>query len=149
MDKIGIVEYKHDALIGNPCFIEVSFIPKMDLLCYYAIQCNVKLYIISSRRKSVVVSGAIVEPAKMGNHLVGHAVDCNIVDGKDFWNSIKMRAGLTGNVKKFIDMVIDGKILRWGGLFHDKDEIHFDDGLNLCNPKKWHEIREYLITNKL
>ena len=93
--------------------------------------------------------GAIVVPAKMGNHLIGHAIDCNLVDGKLFWNSIKMREGLTGNAKKFIDLVRAGKILRWGGDFHDKDEVHFDDGLNLSDAKKWHEIHDYLVKNKL
>ncbi len=150
MDKeIKIVQYLHDCLVGKPCFIESSFVPKMDLLCYYASQCGIKLYIVSSYRKSVNVPGAIVRPAKMGNHLIGHAIDCNLVDGKSFWNSIKMREGLTGNAKKFIDLVNDGKILRWGGLFSEKDEVHFDDGLNLSNPRKWHEIHNYLVTNKL
>ncbi len=149
MDKIGIVEYKHEALVGKSCFIEVSFIPKMDLLCYCAIQADVKLYMISSRRKTTKIAGAIVKPAEMGNHLIGHAVDCNIVDGKTFWNSIKMREGLSGNAKKFIDLVIASKVLRWGGLFKAKDEVHFDDGLNLRNPEKWHEIHNYLLTNNL
>jgi len=149
MAEIKIVPYLHDALVGKPCFIEASFIPKMDLLCYYAVQCDIKIYNISSYRKSTNVPGAIVHPAKMGNHLVGHALDGNLVDGKIFWNSIKMREGLTGNAKKFIDLVRAGKILRWGGDFHDKDEVHFDDGLNLSDAKKWHEIHDYLVKNKL
>jgi hypothetical protein len=146
---IKIVEYKNEVLVGKPCFIEESFMPKMDLLCFYAKQSGIKLYIISSYRKSTHVSGAIVDPAKMGNHLIGHAIDCDLVDGKIFWNSIKMREGLTGNAKKFIDLVISGKILRWGGLFHEKDEVHYDDGLNLSNPEKWHEIHNYLIANNI
>lgn len=139
----GIVEYKHDSLITDirkPCMVHSDFIPIMDKLCYYADQNELFLYHISSYRKTANVIGAIVTPAQMSNHMIGHAIDCNLLDGGKLWNSIEMRKGLIGNVKKFIDMVNADKSMRWGGNFSKKDEVHFDDGLNIRNPKKWHEI---------
>ncbi len=137
-----IVEYKHDALVGKPCFIEPGFIVAMGRLCYYAIQCGIKLYITSSYRESTIVPGAIVKPATLSNHLVGHAIDCNLVDGKTFWNSKKLEGKLTGNVLKFIETVRKDTVLRWGGDFKDVDVVHFDDALNVHNEAKWHELYE-------
>ena len=140
---IKLVEYKHDSLIADlkkPCVIEEGFIPTMDKLCYYADKNELFLYHISSYRKTANVKGAIVTPAQMSNHMIGHAIDCNLLDGGKLWNSIEMRKGLTGNVKAFIDEVTKDKSMRWGGNFSKKDEVHFDDGLNIRNPKLWHEI---------
>ena len=142
-----IVQYKHDALVGKPCLIEEGFIVALDRLCFYANEFGLKLYVNSSYRNSTVVDGAIVTPATLSNHLIGHAIDANIVDGKTFWNSKKMEAGLTGNVLKFIETVRKDTVLRWGGDFHEKDVVHFDDGLNIHNLVKWHELYNDL-TNK-
>ena len=144
-----IVEFKHNALItsNKPCFVHVDFIPTMELLCTHAKNNGVKLVHISSYRKTSNVKGAIVVPAKKSNHMVGFAIDCNIIDAKGvYWNSIKMREGLGGSVLNFITDATRDKKIRWGGNFRTKDEVHFDNGLNIRNPKKWEQV--YLEINK-
>ena len=136
-----INKYTHKVLVGKDCLIEDTFIPQMNILCNLAENLSLKLYINSSYRLDANVSGAIVEPAQMSNHMVGHAIDCNLVDDKGvFWNSQKLTGGLTGNVALFIEKVRENPPLRWGGWFHTKDSVHFDDSLNVSNPELWHEL---------
>jgi hypothetical protein len=137
---IKIVEYKNDSLTGKACFVEENFIPSMNLICGYAKDCGIKLHINSSNRDDLNVKGAIVTPAKKGNHLVGHAIDCNLIDGKVFWSSTMLEGKLTGNVLKFITLIQNSKLVRWGGDYKKRDVIHFDDGLNVMAPKKWLEL---------
>ena len=144
-----IIEYSHSALVGKPCIIEEGFIVAMDRLCYYAIECGLKIYIVSSYRNSTVVDGAIVQPATLSNHLIGHAIDANLVDGKDFWNSKKLEGELTGNVKKFIEAIEKDTVLRWGGRFTEKDVVHFDDSLNIRDIAKWHELYNEIRNNNI
>lgn len=144
-----IIEYKNIALVGKPCMIEEGFEVAIARLCFYAIQCELKLYVNSSYRESTVVDGAIVQPATLSNHLIGHAIDANIVDGKTFWNSQKMEGILTGNVLKFIETVGKDGVLRWGGTFSVKDVVHFDDALNIHNINKWHELYNSIRGNDL
>ena len=78
------------------------------------------------RLSSSKASGAVVTPATKSQHLIGHAIDCNIVDG-DNWNNSKAFANgeETESAKKFISaMKTSG--LRWGGDFADTDTPHFD-----------------------
>ena len=137
---MNIAEYQHSALVGKPCFIEEGFIVAMDRLCYYANECGLQLYIVDSYRDSTIVNGAIVTPATLSNHLIGHAIDANIVEGKMFWNHVKMEGQLSPNVEKFIETVNKDTVLRWGGTFVVKDVVHFDDALNIRNPTQWHEL---------
>lgn len=77
----------------------------------------------------VKVSGAVVTPAAKSQHLIGHAIDCNIIDGKSWNTSANFKAGKeTENAKKFI-AAIEKKDYRWGGKFPKKDTPHFDDQL--------------------
>lgn len=57
----------------------------------------------TTRVNGVKVSGAVVTPASKSQHLIGHAIDCNIVDG-DNWNSSKTFKDKkeSENAKKFI-----------------------------------------------
>jgi hypothetical protein len=146
--KLG--EYKHSVLVGKPCIIEEGFIVAMDRLCFYANECDLKLYINSSYRNLTVVDGAIVTPATLSNHLIGHAIDSNIVEGKIFWNSKKLEGILSEKVQKFIDIIRKDTILRWGGDFSVRDVVHFDDSLNVRDIELWHklynEIRNSEIT---
>ncbi len=49
------------------------------------------------------VTGAVVPPEKTSQHLIGHAIDCNIVDGGSWNNSQIFTNGKeTENAKKFI-----------------------------------------------
>ena len=96
----------------------------------------------SSKRDSLFVLGAIVEPAKMSNHLVGHGVDGNLQDltTGEYYNSVKMGDGKGAD--ECVIRAIEGRGLRWGGEFRKKDEVHFDDGLNLKDPAKWNELNK-------
>ena len=78
------------------------------------------------RVNGVKVSGAVVTPASKSQHLIGHAIDCNIVDG-DNWNSSKTfkDKSESENAKKFIAAMKE-KGMRWGGNFSNIDTPHFD-----------------------
>lgn len=133
--------FKHPVLIGYPCFIDEGFEASLTELCQIANVLDIKIFITSSHRDSIVVPGAIVTPAVMSNHLVGHAIDCNLVEKNGtYWNSEKLKGELTGNVLKLIDEVRKHPALRWGGDFKQIDVVHFDDGLNIHEPVKYKEI---------
>ena len=132
--------FTHDCLTGSNCFIDDDFIPVFTELCDFANSLGLKIFITSAYRNSIVVPGAIVTPAVMSNHLVGHAIDCNIVDNGTYWNSEKLAGELTGNVLALITFVRNHAILRWGGDFNTRDVVHFDDKLNLRDPEKYREI---------
>jgi len=139
-----IQEYKHPLLLNGPCFVHFEFLPYMASFCKALEETGCKAWLTSSYRKTTNVPGAIVSPAKMSNHLIGHAIDCNIIDKNGtLWNSGLLK-NPTGEVKEFINKVIS-KGIRWGGFFTpDKngktDPVHFDDGMNIHDPIHWQEI---------
>jgi hypothetical protein len=82
------------------------------------------------RRQGVPPTGAVVPPASRSQHLVGHAIDLNIVDGDTVNTSAMFKNGTeTDNADKFI-AAVKGHGLRWGGDFSTDDPPHFDDFLN-------------------
>lgn len=76
------------------------------------------------------VTGAVVPPASKSQHLIGHAVDCNIIDGGR-WNTSKdFRSNKqTDGARAFIK-IMKANGFRWGGNFSKKDTPHFDAQLN-------------------
>ncbi len=137
-----IQEYKHILLSGKLCMIHDEFVPAMDLFCRYLEIVGCSAYINSSyRENSDHITGAVVPPATMSNHFVGHAIDCNIYDkAKQLWSS-EMLLTPSNEVLQLINLVRRSTILRWGGDFHGApDSVHFDDALNIKVPAKWHEI---------
>lgn len=78
------------------------------------------------RVNGIKISSAVVTPASKSQHLIGHAIDCNIVDG-DNWNSSKTfkEKKESENAKKFIAAMKE-KGMRWGGNFSKVDTPHFD-----------------------
>lgn len=119
---------------GKPVSIDSSFRSSMSTICAAATRCNVTLYITDSYRKpDSVVLGAIVPPATLSNHKIGHAIDMNVVYGKS--GTLCNSSCLGGNqqptdVKCFIDGV-KAQGLRWGGDFTATDPVHIDDGYNV------------------
>jgi hypothetical protein len=117
---------------GKSVNIDSSFRSSMNSICAAAVTCKVKLYITDSYRKpDSVVLGAIVTPAQLSNHKVGHAIDMNVVYGT---SNTLCNSGCPGGiqptaVKCFIDTV-ERTGLRWGGDFSDTDPVHIDDGYN-------------------
>lgn len=84
------------------------------------------------RVEGASVGSAVVTPAKKSQHLIGHAVDLNIVDGDNVNTAAMFNAGKeTDGADKFITG-IKARGLRWGGDFSDTDPVHFDD---LVDPK--------------
>lgn len=154
--KIIIVEYKNKLLSGKPCMVCLDFIPAMDLFCRYLEIVKCTAVINSSYRENTEVKGAIVKPATRGNHLVGCAIDCNIIDKTgELWDSKELRVfcpdlpeynpNKRADVLTLINLVRRSKTLRWGGDFTpdrkgNTDPVHFDNALNINNPKRWDEI---------
>ena len=121
--------------------MDTDFIPHLDRLNQYALDCGVDIYVTSSTREpGRKVSGKIVPQAGRSNHLVGHAIDMNLqLDSGDFFNSSKLKklADQPRSVRDFIKKVQDDPELRWGGDFRTPDVVHIDDGLNLRQPDVW------------
>ena len=134
-----MIQYKHKLLTGD-CLIHEDFVPSMDLFCRYLEIVKCSAIINSSFRKDANVKGAIVTPATKSNHMVGCAIDCNILDSKNvLWNSEKMEKP-KDEVLQFINLVRRSKLLRWGGDFKTIDTVHFDNALNINSPTRWQEI---------
>ena len=76
------------------------------------------------------VTGAVVPPASKSQHLIGHAVDCNMIDGGR-WNTSKdFRSNKqTDGARAFIK-IMKANGFRWGGNFSKPDSPHFDAQLN-------------------
>jgi peptidoglycan hydrolase-like protein with peptidoglycan-binding domain len=79
------------------------------------------------RVQGVPPSGAVVPPASKSQHLIGHAVDLNIVDGTTINSSAMFKNETeTDNADAFVSAV-KKKGIRWGGDFNETDPVHFDD----------------------
>jgi hypothetical protein len=108
--------------------VDADFTGSLGLLNTAAKDAKVKLYITQAFRVAgVPVSGAVVTPATKSQHLIGHAIDCNILDGQTRVNSSAFADGTeTDAADKFVKASKDAG-LRWGGDFHPVDYVHFDD----------------------
>ena len=141
----ALVEYESSHVKGyrgQQVLIHNSFLPIIEQIDAYAIKENVKIIITQSFRPSgKVLTDTIVPPARMSNHLAGHAVDFNV---KLRWRTYDSKvlkkdhlAKLPSPVQRFIDSVRKDKTIRWGGDFENEDPIHLDDELNRKNRKLW------------
>lgn len=86
------------------------------------------------RRADTPVMNQVVPPSAVSNHLVGHAVDINIVYNRTWFNASALRDfnSLPQSIQNFIiDLEAIG--MRWGGRFSPPDPVHFDIGLNVHN----------------
>lgn len=138
-----IIAYTNTNIQGI-CNIDDEFKTIMDQINEVCKHFDFNCVITSSKRASTLVKGAIVTPAQMSNHLIGHAIDCNLKNNKtgEYYNSKKMGDGIAAD--ECVIKAIEAKGIRWGGEFRAKDEVHFDDGLNLKKPEKWHELNKIL-----
>jgi hypothetical protein len=141
-DQCRIKTYTNSQFIGKELRADVDFIPHLDRMNQYALDCQVKIHVTSSLREpGRKVSGAIVKPASRSNHLVGHAIDMNLTSASGFFNSRKLKrsnlASLPAEIRKFIELVRADKVLRWGGDFNKEDPVHIDDRLNKRNQQRW------------
>ncbi|RLA44659.1 MAG: hypothetical protein DRR42_20220 [Gammaproteobacteria bacterium] len=141
-DQCVIKTYANSQFIGKELRADVDFLPHLDRLNQYALDCAVKIYVTSSAREpGRSVSGAIVPPASRSNHLVGHAIDMNLQSASGFFNSSKLKktnlANLPGEIQDLLNLVKGDEVLRWGGEFNPEDPVHIDDELNRRNPNRW------------
>ena len=141
-DQCEIKTYTNSQFIGKELRADVDFIPHLDRLNQYALDCQVKVYVTSSAREpGSSVSGAIAQPAARSNHLVGHAIDMNLTSASGFFNSRKLKrsnlANLPAEIRDMIELVKGDEVLRWGGDFNREDPVHIDDGLNHRNRDRW------------
>lgn len=136
-ESCSIQPYRSRTCLDNrPPIIHIDqgFQSSMNAICAAANRCNVKLLVTSAYRKSnSSVTDAIVQPADRSNHLVGHAIDMNVVYGAH--NFICNSACLRGNSKPrevqcFLNQVQQNG-LRWGGTFTTSDPVHIDDAFNI------------------
>lgn len=132
-----LINYTNTNIQGT-CTIDDGFAPVMDNINDVCKKHNFIFIVTSSKRNSTLVPGAIVTPAQMSNHLVGHAVDGNLknIATGEYFNSEKMKDGKGDDEAVIND--IEALSIRWGGRFKETDSVHFDSGLNLKNPAHWH-----------
>lgn len=127
-------------LEGAPVVADADFLPALEQLEQLAAGHELRLYVThAARLQRQALADAVVRPATRSNHLVGHAIDCNVRYRGRLYRSVELGDGgsLPASVHAFLDAVRAHGTLRWGGDFGDP--IHFDDALNLRAPAVWDE----------
>ena len=126
--------------IGKKVVANKNFLPALGRVNQYAQENAVKVYVTSSFRRTNQVRGAIVQPANFSNHMIGHAIDMNLVYGPDatFCNStVLAQAVLPPPVDDFIQAIRRDPGLRWGGDFQVRDVVHIDDNAYRRDKERW------------
>jgi len=130
---------------GNIIQIHLDFLKSIQAIDTACKELGFIFWVTSSFRKTdQIVKGAIVEPAKLGNHFVGCALDGNFqhIATQEWFNSKKM-ADNTGIDQNVIER-IQSLGVRWGGDFRKRDVVHFDNSLNLRDPVRYRELLKEL-----
>jgi len=122
------------------CDVDTDFVPYLKKMNEIAVKHEMAVIVTSSFRNSINVKGAIVPPAKMSNHLIGFAIDCNLryKPTGEYFNSKKMGDN-EGLDLLFCEDVVNNSGLRWGQAFKTRDSVHWDLPINLTNPDLWHQ----------
>lgn len=133
--------YGHE---GEPIRAHADFHRALRWIDQYAEDCDVRVVVTHSfRRREVDLSDVIVTPAKRSNHLVGHAIDMNLIANGQWLNSKKLaranHPNLPMQARCFIAMIREHSTLRWGGDFVREDPVHIDDNLSRRDPRAWNE----------
>ena len=144
--KKRLTTYKSSNIVGydnQQIVVDLAFVPCMDKVNDYARENNVVICVTHSfREKNQKLTGAIVPPAIKSNHLVGHAIDMNVLFNDVLYESKDMYTTKWGtlplNVKNFLCQVRKDSSLQWGGDF--EDPVHIDDRLFDRNPELWKEL---------
>jgi hypothetical protein len=127
---IGIFDNFDQAVI-----YEESFNPYLQLMSNLAVANKLQIKVQQSfRRVDGQITGNIVPPSDRSNHLVGHAIDINIVYNGVWYNASRLGnySSLPQAIKNFITGCKNAG-MRWGGDFSQSDPVHFDSGLNVKN----------------
>lgn len=139
--NMNIVKYTNTNIKGyngKDIFVDVDFVPQLDLANEVLKEENMMMHVTSSGRWDTYVKGAIVKPAEKGNHLVFQALDFNLEDMITgvWYNSLKLGDG-TGRDEVVMNKIADKAKLRFGKAFKTKDSVHLDSNLNHLNPALW------------
>ncbi len=125
-DSFEVLDYPSPG--GNQMLVHQDFVPRVTAMNAAAKNAKVTLRINQSFRvQGLPVSGAVVPPASKSQHLIGHAMDLNIVDGSLVNTSAMFIAGTASQGAKDFVKAAKSLGLRWGGDFSPKDPPHFDD----------------------
>ena len=118
----------YPAAAAHEFLMHQNFAASVATLNTEAARASVHLRVNQSFRvQGVAPSGAVVPPATNSQHLIGHALDLNIVDGNTVNTAAMFAAGTQSKgARDFIDAV-KKRGIRWGGDFSPKDPPHFDD----------------------
>ena len=138
----GIIQYRsrNDCITNEqPIRIHKDFEKSLLIMEEEAKNHELKLLVTSSLRSPLSpVGNAIVKPASVSNHHVGHAVDVNFMYKTICYGSraFKGSTQIPDNITRFICAVCK-QGLRWGGHFGTPDFVHFDDKLNINDPEQY------------
>ncbi len=134
-----IVSFKASHFRGD-CFVDEDFVPYLKKMNEVLKRFNFTWIVTSSFRRTDKVKNPIVKPAKRSNHMIGNAIDGNLIDNETgiLYNSKKMGDGVGED--DVVCAAIDVETgLRWGDTFNVPDSVHFDVEINISNPKLWEQ----------
>ena len=139
---VDISAWQGSAFVGESVHADVDFHQHLDTLNRLAETANVQVHVTSSFRvPGQQMYGMVVTPARRSNHLIGHAIDMNIIYNSQLFNSKAMLKSnwnsLPHPVTRFLRGIQDHPVLRWGGDFAKADTVHIDDGTSRNNPNLW------------
>lgn len=149
-DDSVLTTYTNTNFQGKPIITNIAFVSMLDKINEYAKKNAVQVKITDSYRRDTDVPGAIVTPAQMSNHKVGHAIDMNLIYEGGYANSDYMnpanRSNWAAPVRGFLEDISNDPALRWGGDFHSQvDPVHIDDDLNHSDPDEWNKQRKLTV----
>lgn len=138
--------FKTPRFVGKPLLADVEFFVSLQKIDQFAAKGNLRIYITSSTRlQGSPLGGIIVPPASRSNHLIGHAIDLNLVLGEKLFNGNALDnsnfSKLPTAIQTFIESIRSDPLLNWGA--DSGDPVHIDDGLNVREPAIWDA--KYLI----
>jgi hypothetical protein len=134
--------FKSPRFVGKPLLADVDFFEELQKIDQFAAKGNLQIFITSSARLHGAPLGDVIfPPASRSNHLVGHAIDINILQGEQLFNGDALDNSqanrLPGAIQEFVQSIRNDSVLRWGADFGDP--VHIDDGFNLRNPVAWEQ----------
>jgi hypothetical protein len=108
--------------------VDTAFLAGVQSLDTAAAGAHVTLTVNQAFRVAgVPVGGAVVTPATKSQHLIGHAIDCNIQDGATLITSHTFQHHQETAAARAFVAAAKHAGLRWGGDFATVDFVHFDD----------------------
>lgn len=112
---------------GDEVLVNAGFAVGLDSLDRAAAGAGVRLHLNQTyRRQDVPPTGAVVPPATRSQHLIGQAVDLNVIDGATVVTSAMFLRNTATQSALAVVRAARNAGLRWGGDFTQKDPVHFD-----------------------